>query len=306
MARKRKENNTRSHKIYALLSSSSNEFFVGKTYAADPNVAYKNHASLKNQQTKKLFSEARKTQNFPKMYLLEAVNVTQETAYGYCVAWTKYFVEQGLTPLTNEKVLTYIEELTEENETIYNCIKAVPMESVLSEEHLLIGSWTMKMKREKPSERTEKKDHRVTLNLTLDNLELLSHKAKEAKMSLSKYCLTMALNGYVATINVWEYLDALRDFTDVLQKILLAILQHGKYYPADLDNILKLLEMVNDNEKKVVKALRQETEKLVGYKKLQMKNIRLQNKIKELEKELGRVPNTEQEEFEVADEDDEN
>jgi len=98
----------------------------------------------------------------------------------------------------------------------------------------------------------------------------------------------------------------LRGFTDVLQKILLAILQHGKYYPADLDNILKLLDMVNDNEKKVVKALRQETEKLVGYKKLQMKNIRLQNKIKELEKELGRVPNTEPEELEVADEDDEN
>lgn len=306
MARKPKENKTRSHKIYALISSASNEFFVGKTYATDPNVAYKNHASLKNQQTKKLFSDAKKTQNFPKMYLLEEVNVTQETAYGYCVAWTKYFVEQGLTPLANDKVLTYIEELTEENETIYNCIKDVPIGSVLSDEHLLRETWKAKEKKEKPSERTGNKDQRVTLNLTMDNLELLSNKAKEAKMSLSKYCLTMALNGYVATINVWEYLDALRDFTDVLQKILLAILQHGKYYPADLDNILKLLEMVIENEKKVVKTLKQETEKLVGYKKLQLENARLKNKIKELEKELERVTTSHPHEQEDAYEDDKN
>ena len=55
MPRKRNQNETQPHKIYVLISSISNEFFVGKTTAASPDVTYKNHASLKNKQTKGVY-----------------------------------------------------------------------------------------------------------------------------------------------------------------------------------------------------------------------------------------------------------
>ena len=288
MPRKRKQNEAQPHKIYVLLSTISNEFFVGKTTAAKPNVAYKFHAAGKHTQTKKLFAESRKNQIFPKMYLLEEVNVTPKTAFGYCVAWTKYFIEQGLTPLANQTVLDYTEDLIEANETVFNCIKAVPIESVLSDEHLLIETYHVQGKKATSGNEDTLMKQKILLHLSPENYELISYKAKEAKMSMSKYCQLMALDGDVVVIDMSESFNEIRDFKIVLRKILGAILQHGKYYPADLSNIQKLVDKVNEEQEKMGKILERETERRFGYKRLQNENYRLKSKIKELEKELVR------------------
>lgn len=306
MPRKRKQNEAQPHKIYVLISAISNEFYVGKTTAAKPNVAYKFHAAEKHTQTKQLFAESRKNQNFPKMYLLEEVNVTPTTAFGYCVAWTKYFSEQGLAPLANQTVLDYTEDLTEENETVFNCIKAVPIESVLSDEHLLIADYKAQEKKKKTVSENGKQDQVVTLHLTPENYELISHKAKEAKMSMSRYCQMMTLDGDIVVVDVSENLKELRYFRIVLKKILGAILQHGKYYPADLSNIQKLVDKVNQEQEKLGKILIQETEKRFGYKRLQNENYRLKKENKELKKELGREQSSPMEQQEEDYEDDKN
>lgn len=271
------------YKIYALISG--DEVYVGKTASKDPKWAYKHHVQQKTATTRDFIIRATTAGALPEMYLLENVNANVRTAFGYCVVWAKYFIEYGYTPVCGEKFLTYTEELTETNEAIYERIKELPLESVLCDDHLLVSGYKQREKGPSPADKdTKNKECTISLHLSPANYELLTYKAKEARMSLSKYCQTTAIHGYVATISVWEYLDELRYFKGVLKKILLAILQHGKYYPADIANVFKLLNMVNDNEKKVVKALKQETEKLVGYKKLKLENYRLKKRIEELEK----------------------
>lgn len=313
MPRNRKQNEAQSHKIYVLLSTISNEFYVGKTTAAKPNVAYKFHAAEKHAQTKQLFAESRKNQNFPKMYLLEEINVTPKTAFGYCVAWTKYFIEQGLTPLANQTVLDYTEDLTEANETVFNCIKAVPIDSVISDEHLLIETYHVQKKKTTGGSEDTLMKQKILLHLSPENYELISYKAKEAKMSMSRYCQMMALDGDVVIIDMSACFNEIRDFKIVLRKILGAILQHGKYYPADLSNIQKLVDKVNTEQEKMGKILERETERRFGYKRLQNENYRLKKEIKELKKEnkelkkeLGRGQSSPMEQQEDSYEDDKN
>ena len=267
-------------KIYALIVG--NEVYVGKTSSRDPKWAYKHHIQQQAATSRDFIARAKAKGVFPKMYLLEEVNTHPYAAFGYCIVWSKYFIEHGYTPVCGETFLTYTEALTEANEAIYERIKELPLESVLCKE--LVSDYKPREKTPVVHKDTSNKECTVSLHLSPANYELLTFKAKEARMSLSKYCQTTAIHGYVATISVWEYMDELRYIKNVLQKILLAILQHGKYYPSDLANILKLLDMVNYNERKVVKALQRETEKLVGYKKLLLENCRLKKRIEELEK----------------------
>lgn len=272
----------RDYGIYALIAS--NEVYVGKTAAKDPKWAYKHHVQQKAATSRDFIARAKAEGVFPKMYLLEEVNAHVFAAFGYCVVWSKYFIEHGYTPVCGEKYLTYTEELTETNEALYDRIKDLPLESVLCDEHLLVADYKPRDKAPVEHNDTPNKECTISIHLSPADYELLTFKAKEQHMSLSKYCRTMALNGYIARIDVWEYLTELRYFKDVLQKILIAILQHGKYYPADIDNVFKLQKMVDDNQHKVMKSVAKQSRQLANYKSLQRQNYRLKKKIEELEK----------------------
>lgn len=289
MPKKQNQSETQAHKIYVFISSTDNQFFVGKTTAKTADVAYKYHATGKHMQTKDLFAEARENHKFPTMYLVEEVNVTPETAFGYCVAWTKYFIEKGFTPLASQTVLSYTEDLTKENETIYNCIKDVPIEAVLNNEHLLKDRYKEQKKKKAGVWREGEKEQKIVLHLTPESYELLSYKARKANKSMSKYCQAMAMDGYIAIIDVRDYLIEVMIVEDKLQQILQANLQCEAHRPADIETIRTLIKELKAGRKEVVKALKQQTDKLIDHKKLQLENYRLREKIKLLEEKKMEV-----------------
>lgn len=84
--------------IYVIISSNSNEFYVGKIKNPNHYQAYKDHVRLKNYQTKELFSRAFEENSPPKMYLLETIDATKPESYARCVVWTRHFLDQGYSP----------------------------------------------------------------------------------------------------------------------------------------------------------------------------------------------------------------
>lgn len=282
----------RDYKICAVVSTISKEFYVLKTYGEDPRWLYKHHAQQKSKLTREFFKRSREAESFPKMYLLTEVSETAQKAFNYEVVWTKYFAEHGYTPPENETMHSYIEDLTENNEKLYADIKDIPLEDVLNEKKLLVSHYNVGTT---PSEKEEsglsKATKRITLHMSPPNYELISYKAAEARMSMSKYCQMMAINGAYTPITADEYLNELKEDKITLRIIFAAFLQKGKYYPADIKNVQKLVVRVEKNQKKACKDFDQQVENLLGYTKLKRKNSQLRKEIKELKEALKRRAN---------------
>lgn len=289
MAARRNQNQPQTFKIYVLVSSDQKEIYVGKTAAATPKVAYKYHAAMKHPLTCDLFLNSRETQNFPTMYLLEELSATPQIAFGHCVVWVKYFLKHGLKPLIAQTVLDYTEELTEENEKVFDSIKDLPIEVVFATDRLLISEYKVQKKQQVEKKKEAKNESIIALHLTPDNYELLSEKASEARMSMSKYCQIMAINGQISEINVYEYLAELEAVEFVLERILDEIYLKKMCSSASFLELRRMFLTVIDGEKAVEVACEKQAESVNEYKKLMLQNYRLKSKIKELEKSISEL-----------------
>lgn len=254
MPRKRSKNEKTDVEIYVILSSDSDEFYVGKTKNPNHYQAYKDHARLKNSQTKELFSCSIENGMPPKMYLLEIVNATKTEAYTRCVIWTKYFLEHGFSPVAAQTTIEYANDLHEENKLLYQQIKDILIDGIICEDTLLVSTY-------EPRKKEKKKDH-IALCVTPDEYDLIQKRAENEGLTLSKYCKEMVIAGGIVRFNLSEYTKEIREVKKVLYEIQLAILQNGRYYPTDLENLQKLIDKVDEGQKKVVKTIANQAKKL--------------------------------------------
>lgn len=250
-------------KIYALKSEISKEIFVWKAEKTRLYQLYKVHVGKQNNQTKDLFERSELAGEYPKMYLLDTVTATEREAFRHCVAWTRYFSDKGFILLARKKILDYAVDLLPETQTIYDGIKDLPVEQVLTEEGLVVRNYRRKTKFAK--EDAEKEESTLTIYLTRDERENVRKLAEEEGMSLSRYCKNMVLDGQIVNIEtppVWEYMDSLREAKIILRRTLYSIYQSEKYNPADLANIEKGIEKIILSEEKVDATLRKFTREI--------------------------------------------
>lgn len=247
MPRKRYKNEKIETEIYVILSSTTDEFYIGKTKKPNHYQAYKDHARLKNSQTKELFSRAIEEGLPPKMYLLETINATKTEGYARCVVWTKYFLDLGYSPIAAPTTVDYANDLTDENLHYFSQIKDIPIEKIIDEKNLLVANYEPRTK--------EKKKNHIALCVTPEEYDYIQKRAEKEGLTMSKYCKEMVIAGDIIRVDLSEHLREIRQVKKVLHEIQLAILQNGRYYPADLENLQKLVGKINEEQKKVVKTI---------------------------------------------------
>lgn len=244
--------------VYLLISKISKEFYVWKIQKGHHYTAYKNHIHLRFKQTKDMIQRSEQEEKFPEMYLLETLTTTEETAFKHCVAWTKYFIEHGMQSLSNSTILAYTNDLNQETRVIYDAIKHTPVEEVISDGHLLVSDYTKKPR----TANREPKDE-IKISVSHKQYEQIKKTAEENKLTMSRYCKNMVLDGRVIQIEtpkLWEYNAEVRQAVITLRQILYAYYQNGRYFPADLENIQKAIDKITGSQDKVAEDFRKYAE----------------------------------------------
>ena len=253
--------------IYAIISPDTNQVFVGKIKYPHHYQAYKDHVRLRKAPTKKLFSEAtQQTHTFPTMYLLERLDATEAVAYGHLIAWTKYFLDKGFQVLAHQKNLDYAEDLLDENKLYYLSIKDKSLEEITAEENILVSDYKSQKKK---NDSGTPKPNMICFYVTPDEYEKVNRESEQAGMSMSKYCKQLVINNgtpigpaALAQISFFEYFEELTAIVSVLREIQLGIYQSGNYFPADLENMEKLVDQVNRNYKNAILYTERQINKL--------------------------------------------
>lgn len=254
------DNSIKEFEIFVIVSQISDEIFVWKTKKEQSYIIYKNHVRQQNKQTKDLFMRSEKEKKFPQMYLLETIIATEETAFRYCVAWTKYFIQQGRKPLSKKIILAYTDDLLPETEEIFDKIKDLPIEQVLCEKQSIVSDY---QKKDKTAPKKAKEE--IKIYLTQREYKKIKKKADEQGLSLSRYCKNIALDGHIINMecpSMSEHTAEVRGAKIILRHILNAFYQNGKYYPADLENIQKMVDRICEHEDALTDAFHENTQML--------------------------------------------
>lgn len=254
--------------IYVIVSRINREVFVWKTKSSNCYKAYKEHAAGRYARTKTLFEKSEKQGLFPYMYLLETLQTTDELAFRHCIVWTKYFTNHGYTSCGYKTVDRYSEDMNEDTLSIYDKIKNLPLESVLRIEQIVVHKYKRQQKK-KVSDNSE-----ITIYLESDDYEMVRKKAMELNLNLVDYCKSMVLNGCIQSIApppILEHTAEVREAKIILKQVLYAYYRNGRYYPADLETIQKMIDKITDAEKKVSRSFRKYAE--TSSKILKNKNL---------------------------------
>jgi len=239
--------------IYVIVSRISKDVFVWKTKSSNCYKAYKEHAAGRYARTKTLFVNSEIQGLFPYMYLLETLQTTDEVAFRHCIAWTKYFTNHGYISCSYKTVDRYSEDMNEDTLSIYDSIKNLPLEKVLNIDQIVVQKYKRQQKR-KGSDKSE-----ITIALESEDYERIQRCAKELNLNVMDYCKHMVLNGCIRPIvppPILEHTEEVREAKIILKQILYAYYRNGRYYPADLEGIQKMIDKITDAEKKVSKAFR--------------------------------------------------
>lgn len=114
-------------RIYALILEAEETFvFVGKTTGRRLSAAYSRHRTGSVAATEGYFN-----QDLPKMYLLEDLEATMDTAYRHVVAWCRIFREEGYALLNHDGTLAHMEDMAPRTEAIWRELQKEPLEQIL-------------------------------------------------------------------------------------------------------------------------------------------------------------------------------
>jgi len=267
MPRKSEKNTQKDYIIYCIFSAETHSVFISSITREHDHQVYKDHVRGEQALTKELFNLAKKTDQYPGMYLLEEVHKTKREAYCNIIVWTKYFLQHGYNVLARQKTLDYAADLSEENQMLYQKIKELPLENIIHETRLL--------HRRKPRFKAKiDDDHvdakpRITVLVTQDEHRAIQEKAQDAGLSMSKYCHDLIVNqgqptglGAILQVSFFEYSEELKAINRTLRTLQLEIYQRGNYLPQDLQLIENKIEQVNENYKKVIRYIERQFKKL--------------------------------------------
>lgn len=240
--------------IFAILFSDGKSVFIGKGNRNRLKSIYKDHYILRNAKTKELFEKEKESGTLPGMYLLQSVDTSPRLAFRYCIAWTKYFLDNGYTLLPKLSILQeYAEDMIDDTKRIYEDIKSVNIKELLVDDKNLFPNYGVGRKVKAGDVGTK-----ITISVTGTEYVKIYSDAKQNGLSLSNYCKRMVLNGQIIKADfgfITAYLGELNQDKQLLRQILHTIYVQGDYYPADLENIQRLIEHITELQKEAHKEI---------------------------------------------------
>ena len=249
--------------IFVLLFPAQRQCFVSKTPVKNLKSTYKRHYNGGNAKTKSVFLEAKRQGDLPPMYLLKQMQTTQEEAFLYCIAWTKYFQIKGFHSLSGDFINRYTENLKDETTKIYNEIKDKPLEKTCIPGKDLFPNYG------RERQNNTRNNNIVAFKMAPKELKKVQEAARDNSISVSEYCRRMIRTGHVIKVDssvieaVNEQNKQLITTNRLLKQILLNVHHTGKYYPSDLEIIQKAITDNKEQQKKALTDFDKRLEKLL-------------------------------------------
>ena len=232
--------------IYCIVSPFAKEFHISKTGPHRLRKVYAEHYGGRVEKTKILFQRAKDYGCRPPMYVLESGHMSPRMAFRVCVAWTKYFLDQGYCQVTEDILTEYAGDLIESTQKVYDGIKDKPLSEVLQP----VGGLF-------PDYDTRKKNvygrMQVCFPLDPEDYDRLKKAADAEGLSMSAYCRQMALHGKIIRLDTSAWFHFLEEYgptKQLLRQILFTIYKTGQYTPADLAQIQNCVDHLTELSKK--------------------------------------------------------
>lgn len=231
--------------LYAIVSPfEPKQVYISRVGRNRLRKRYSDHINLQITKTNDLFIRARKENLLPPIYRLEFGRMSDREAYRRCIAWLKYFKENGYEQIFEDALSECADDLTPETEAYYDSIKDKPIEFLLQPEGGLYPDYTLKKENDGAQEKTI-----ITMKVTPEEREMLKQLASENGLTLSAYCRKMTLEGKVTHVDISSLsavLTELNNIKDLLKETLFGIYETGNYYPFDLENIQKCINQLTE------------------------------------------------------------
>ncbi len=251
--------------IVALFSPFESCCLIAKVRSEQLRTFYKNHYYGKVVKTRSIFALAREKKLVPPLYRLETVHNTQKVAFYHCIAWGKYFLENGYKLLNDPEFLSYVDELKPEAAEVYASIDPLTLAEICCPEKQLFADFGQR--KTSPSPKGKRK---VTIELSTAEYETLCSKANAFNMSLPAYCKTQSLKGRVIHVEeqVFQDLQKHNELLTAIQNVLTQSLiefyrcgQISKNYIASIDKLLRKMQTLQESfaqlHKKLLRLLRE-------------------------------------------------
>lgn len=123
------------------------------------------------------------------------------------------------------------------------------------------------------SETEKNRAKNIQFRVSKDEYIQLKNYADSTGQSVSAYARNSVLNPYTLLVNydeIEQHTQEISEIKSAVNHLIYTLIRSGNYYPADVENILKLLNDINDSEKKLIKLfqksqprLRRELEKII-------------------------------------------
>ena len=258
---RKKQRAINEHDIYAIKSPFDASIYVWHCVHGNHYNAYKEHVRLRKYETRELFARAEHENTYPKMYLLDTVTDTAQGAYRYCVAWTRYFLDQKMQSLSYPRTQEYALGLYPETQAIYDQINKYPLAQIFSDSAVLVNSYTRRDKTAPPTPKTE-----IKITVSHAEYEQIRLSAKKEDLSMSKYCKNMSLNGRIIHVD-WlpleSYTKEIRQTKIALQQISFTIYCLRNYTPSDLAFIQEIYDKIQETNRELIKTYKKYTNRLL-------------------------------------------
>ena len=243
--------------IFVILFPEEKSFFISKTKEGNLKQTYKKHFYGERARTKDLFMRARQMAVVPPMYSLESLETTEKNAFLHCIAWAKYFSEQGLTSCCGESINQHTNELKKECKKIYEKIESKNLSEVCPPGKDLFPNFgRIQVKNETP------KKNIISFRVTKKEYEHIQNAAAELSVTPTDYCKKMIRNGCAVIVdpevfNMFsKYINEFVKRDQLLKGILSAIYSMRVYSPADLDIIQQAIRENADQQKQALNEVR--------------------------------------------------
>ena len=264
MAKRRSKHKkeVRNRSIYVLIFENERAFFVGKTVIENLWKVFDSHFRGQNALTRELFQDYIQAQKLPKMFLLNKITGTDNDAFQYCIAWSKFFFEKGYKVLAGEKMEEFIADSDPAMEQLYQQIRDIKVDEICSEKHTLFPEFGNSSKRKRSASSTQDPD-KIRIEVILKKNEYLYFKklAKEYGVSMSQLFLHFARHGdYIRmdTRALEEYVRTMKGSSNMLSGIISTILLSMQYFPSDIDRLCEVSEKMIETNREA----KQEIERL--------------------------------------------
>lgn len=116
--------------IYALIDPHTRETYIGKYKTERLRTAYMRHLALEYSETANMCEDIQEFGALPKFFVLEEIVATKVEAYGYQLAWIKYFAEHDYWRSVEDATAYYARHLNAKNQALYNAIAEKPFDKV--------------------------------------------------------------------------------------------------------------------------------------------------------------------------------